>query len=83
MQKSKFGVLEQANFLTATSLEADPQSVAAIALVLQNLNAEYHYPPLDLIIESILPLVPEAEEILGLRCFLIQSAFTSGQEDDE
>lgn len=82
VQKSKAGVLEQANFLTATSLEADPQSVAAIALGLHNLNVEYRYPPLDLIIESILPLVPEAEEILG-QMLLIQAAFTPGQEDDE
>jgi len=82
VQKSKPGVLEQASFLTATSLEADPQSVAAIALVLHNLNVEYHYPPLDLIIDSILTLVPEAQEALG-QMLLIESAFTSETADDD
>lgn len=74
IQECKPSVLEQANSLT--SLETDPQTVAALALILYTLNFQFHYPPLEQTIESILAVDPEAEEILN-QMLELRSAFTS------
>jgi hypothetical protein len=74
IQECKLHVLEQANSLT--SLEADPQTVAALTLILCNLNLRFHYPTLEQTIETILAVIPEAEEILN-QMLELQSIFTS------
>lgn len=74
IQEFKPNVLEQANSLTSS--ETDPQTVAALALILYTLNFQFHYPPLEQTIESILAVDPEAEEILN-QMLELRSAFTS------
>ena len=74
IQECKPNVLEQANSLI--SWETDPQTVAALALILYTLNFQFHYPPLEQTIESILAVDPEAEEILN-QMLELRSAFTS------
>ena len=76
IQEFKPNVLEQANSLTP--LEADPQTVAALTLILYTLNLQFHYSPLEQTIQTLSAVIPEAEEILN-QMLELQSIFYSGK----